>query len=625
VTVTASGLATADAVTVGGKAITAADTISLEYTSDANGKISVPVVSSGADATETLVFNFSTEGVTTTTNEGKLTVQFTAQQFTIVNASDLGASTRAITDGSALSIKYAVVDQWGSSPAAGTYVYVERVVSQARATTNAAWIKSAAVGADGYATVDITDNGSGAGADTIRATLRTKVGEGWSAATDVSNGSDQLDFTLNYVAAADATAGSLTVAVANDGTSTAEPLETSATFGNHHASIDVVKAAPAPAISNSDNVVTITVLKANGTALVGVPVTVSAAGLLFKEATSGSADVFALGSITSITNSSGQVTVTAYGQKAGTQTVTATVGSLSASKTIKYAAAAETSGTVLTVSAVEKSLTGKTVTVTATLVDKFGNPVDTDANTSIAFTATGPGFFSSKDTDTDATGTATASYVVNAKDEGTVKFSVVYDTTVTDGDLTSTASTVFAEPVVVTADSVSVAAGSTSLTTGFTTGVTVTVKDAAGKALAGRTVSLSSTGVGFLNAASGVSDANGQVAVKFVSNPTEAGSAVVTATVDGKAASVTITVAAPPAPVIPEVKTTIVGVTKAIRVRVENAKGEEVEIVVGGKTVAVAIAGTNSKLWVVDAAKGAKSVKVYVDGDLVAVKTVTVK
>jgi len=150
-------------------------------------------------------------------------------------------------------------------------------------------------------------------------------------------------------------------------------------------------------------------------------------------------------------------------------------------------------------------------------------------------------------------------------------------------------------------------------------------------------ISVSYAGPGLISGSLPVeTDAAGEATVRIVTGVVDTQAAVLTVkydqNYDGDFAdeydlTVSSSVAAyvAPAVVAPEVKTTIVGVTKAIRVRVENAKGEEVEVVVNGKTVAVAIAGTNSKLWVLSATKGAKSVKVYVDGDLAAVKTVTVK
>jgi len=157
-----------------------------------------------------------------------------------------------------------------------------------------------------------------------------------------------------------------------------------------------------------------------------------------------------------------------------------------------------------------------------------------------------------------------------------------------------------------------------------------------------RGFSVTYTGPGFVigGALPTATNAAGEFSFQVLTGAADSGSATVTVTydLDGSYASITSTTPATSAaaisktatvsiaaPAAPEVKTTIVGVTKAIRVRVENAKGEEVEIVVNGRTVAVATAGTNSKLWVLKSTKGKKSVKVYVDGDLVAVKTVTVK
>jgi hypothetical protein len=303
----------------------------------ANGKATVLVEGAGVDTSETLTLSVQAEGVTST----NYVITFEDASYTIVNLSDLGAANQTLAIGGTLAVEYAAVDQWGKGPGTDHLIYVERVTSTARATTAAAWAHAVYLNASGRATVSIKDNGAGTGADTVRATLRKKIGTSFGSAIDVTNGSDQLDFTLTYVAAADATVGSVTVAVANDGTSTAEPLEKVAVFANHHALVNTTVAAPAPASTNSDNTVTVTVKLANGTALAGVPVTISAPGLLIKEANGGaSADVFAVGSMTSITNGSGQVVVTVYGQKAGKQTVTATAGGKSGTKDITYAAAA---------------------------------------------------------------------------------------------------------------------------------------------------------------------------------------------------------------------------------------------------------------------------------------------
>jgi intracellular sulfur oxidation DsrE/DsrF family protein len=220
--------------------------------------------------------------------------------------------------------------------------------------------------------------------------------------------------------------------------------------------------------------------------------------------------------------------------------VKVTSGAATKTVSLYVAAAASTTGTVLTIDAPATVVPGKTVTFTGKLVDKFGNPVATavtanNATPDFKVVYAGPGFAAQTlPIDTDAAGSFTVSIVTGVADSGSAVLTATYG-------------------------------GSKGAIDATVTGATADITKSA-----------------------------------------------------------TVTIAAPVV-VVPEVKTTIVGVTKALRVRVENAKGEEVEIVVNGRTVAVATAGTNSKLWVLKATKGKKSVKVYVDGDLVAVKTVTVK
>jgi intracellular sulfur oxidation DsrE/DsrF family protein len=209
--------------------------------------------------------------------------------------------------------------------------------------------------------------------------------------------------------------------------------------------------------------------------------------------------------------------------------------------------------------------------------------------------------------------------------------------TFTVGSATATAVLTVSAPTGAQGTKVSFTTPPTTIEPGKTISVVGKLVDEYGNAVstatpAGSTFSVTYAGPGFvIGSLPTATDANGEFKVQVLTGANDSGSAVFTVTYDADGtgtasaaitATATVAVAAPAAP---EVKTTIVGVTKAIRVRVENAKGEEVEVVVNGRTVAVATAGTNSKLWVLKSTKGKKSVKVYVDGDLVAVKTVTVK
>jgi hypothetical protein len=231
------------------------------------------------------------------------------------------------------------------------------------------------------------------------------------------------------------------------------------------------------------------------------------------------------------------------------------------------------------------------------------------------------------------TGAAGATWTLAAKSNvsgaKTVTFAV--------GSATATAVLTVSAPTGAQGTKVSFTTAPTTIEPGKTISVVGKLVDEYGNAVstatpAGSTFSVTYAGPGFvIGSLPTATDANGEFKVQVLTGANDSGNAVFTVTYDADGtgtasaaitATSTVAVAAPAAP---EVKTTIVGATKSVRVRVENAKGEEVEIKFGSKTVRVAIAGTNSKLWVINTTKGKKSVKVYVDGDLVAVKTVTVK
>jgi hypothetical protein len=77
----------------------------------------------------------------------------------------------------------------------------------------------------------------------------------------------------------------------------------------------------------------------------------------------------------------------------------------------------------------------------------------------------------------------------------------------------------------------------TSSQTGRAVDVSVKVINNAGSAAAGRTVTFTSTGAGSLSANAATTDANGVATVKLVAGADDNGDGVVTATVDGVAAT----------------------------------------------------------------------------------------
>ena len=161
---------------------------------------------------------------------------------------------------------------------------------------------------------------------------------------------------------------------------------------------------------------------------------------------------------------------------------------------------------------------------------------------------------------------------------------------------------------------------------------TITVKDADGNALAGRTVSMSEAGVGEITALTGVTDADGQVTTKLVTS--SAGNSYITATVDGKSHTLLVKVVAPAEPEPePAPEPEPVG-----KVNVGTFNGKVVVYALGleGSTVSWKIAGKWQKVEVTEdalqrydrltAAIGLDiNVDIYVDGELRLSKTVTTK
>jgi len=149
--------------------------------------------------------------------------------------------------------------------------------------------------------------------------------------------------------------------------------------------------ATQPYGNNTGHTITGFVRAANGVGVAGVPVTVTAAGAGFG---TGNAvgSVYAIGSITVYTSSTGEYTVHGFSNKAGKVDFTVTSGAASATTTAYYKKALDTAGTTLVIDAPAAVTPGSTLTVKATLTDKFGNPVDAKKANDVVVSYDGPGF-----------------------------------------------------------------------------------------------------------------------------------------------------------------------------------------------------------------------------------------
>ena len=126
---------------------------------------------------------------------------------------------------------------------------------------------------------------------------------------------------------------------------------------------------------------------------------------------------------------------------AGTQTITVTSGAASATISVVFAAAADNTGAVLTISAPDFVAPGSTLTASALLVDKYGNVVDSDQTgqgtaQTFSFSAVSPGIqVGTNPTATDADGVAKLAYFLGNNDSGSIVLTAVYDI---DGVATTT-------------------------------------------------------------------------------------------------------------------------------------------------------------------------------------------
>jgi hypothetical protein len=173
------------------------------------------------------------------------------------------------------------------------------------------------------------------------------------------------------------------------------------------------------------------VQNANGSALAGSLVTFSASGVgvfVNPDGSSGGQET------TAYTDGSGiaHLSVRSDGA-AGTQTINATDGSAGDAGTLTYKAAAAQARSVDLSPASTTVAPGSVVQLTASVTDRFGNPVE---GVNVSFAESGPGAFQGGATpqtaNTDAAGHATARVTSTSSEQGTETVTATIDQAVTD-------------------------------------------------------------------------------------------------------------------------------------------------------------------------------------------------
>jgi hypothetical protein len=392
--------------------------LKLAGATDASGYSTVTLKTTGMAANDTVTVIWTTQGQTDQVVSTLATAGFTAAFAEGSEATNDGYD-RTIAIGGTTTVKYLVADQWGVAPADSAYtVTITRAASGAARTTAASYALSVPV-VGGVATATIVDNGAGAGADTITATLVGAIASGTDA------------FTLSYATAAAAAVTGLVLAD-NQGTddSPVQANSVAITAWNGYQSASV--AAPTLDVNNIDNGATTWVASdilltlsgvatvASGAGVEGAHVTLAAAGISFKFTDGASGVIVTRDSITVPTSAGGAYSVSAYADgKGGDVVITATIGSISKSTTIRFAG--NTAVGSFTVVTPANSMPGKVADVVVTAVDSYGDAI---SGATVALSSTGAGYLLNTSGTTVADGTFSTKLLLGTNESGTATIKV---------------------------------------------------------------------------------------------------------------------------------------------------------------------------------------------------------
>ena len=449
---TANVLAAAASVTAGGKTltnsnITTVQKFTVDVLTDAKGIASLDVAYVGLVAGNT--FNVSATALNTAAAATPAAaITYTAIASAVVSAvSNVKVGKLQTVVGSSFGVSWNIVDAFGQVPT-GTF---RVVIGENSASANFAQTV-AFVG--GVASFNQLENSTVANAYTLSAAVQKQ-------ATDLSWGATVSGDVLVQAYATDPTVTAIAVTPSATGIGALADLalELDTTFTGDTVLVKNSVVVPTLAVVST---LTYTVSSSTGEALVGETVTVSAAGLQFKSGT-----VHGVGTLTATTDAAGQFVVDVSSNFAGSHTVTATVGGVVKTQELVFAAAKDDTATSLVVSAPSNVDKGNTFKVTATLTDKYGNPVTTLAGTNFndgttaptfSITYTGPGLVISTPAGT-TNGVAEFSVLLGSNDSSAIAVAASYDadgTGVLFAALAATASVTIGAAVVVSDTKVNV-------------------------------------------------------------------------------------------------------------------------------------------------------------------------
>ena len=418
-----------------------------DFTTDSKGQVALTVTGTASIASDYVYLDITAEGVGSTFTEVDLDWDDAEYELYEVNNSETDYycdsvdcdNERSIAEGGSATLDFAFVDQWAQGPLTGSYRF--NVAVSDRSVSE----KNYALPTTGRVSVTVADEDLGSANDyvTIAVTPQKQLANGtWSSAeTEVTGENDTW-----YLMPSSQTNGAVTLGGTSGSTSLAnEDLVT----GNQVITQADVTRQHDP--SHEDLYGTVTD-KTDGTLRAGAKVTVSGpANVLFAEG-----ERSAFGSLTMYADNRGDFYFSMSSNVAQTDTVI-TVTSQGGSDTYELTVdpADETAGSALVTAGPTSVYGGRTLSMTVTLKDKYGNVVNggDSGSSGISMSYDGPGFViedPSNVSELGSDGKFTVRILLGHEDTGVATFSVDYDPSGTDftsDDVLSASSATWVGPI----------------------------------------------------------------------------------------------------------------------------------------------------------------------------------
>jgi hypothetical protein len=381
--------------------------VTLTAVTDVDGIATIALTAAATKATNVVNISATASGVTAESDFTFSTPTVSAVRVLNVVDGESTSAQVAVVEDIAFTLQFGVTDQFGYGITDAGYSV--RVTESSTTLTGSVSNGVASIAWPAY----------------LAAGAKSFLAEGLKNGVDVGSGADDsFGVTVYATASADAAtaisivgSGSGAGTEADFGKTTSITLNQKAFVAGETRSGAQVAARTAAA----DVLVTGTVTKASGAAAL-TSVTLSGTGFDFI-----SGGHYASDSITVDTNTAGQFTVLVLSNLAGDRTLTMTSGTVTKTQKFTFDAAADTAGTNLTLDVPTYVEAGRTVSVTGTLTDAFGNPVTADSTENFLVTYAGPGFNTNLPVAVNALGGFSFNVLLGSSDIGTGTVTVSYD------------------------------------------------------------------------------------------------------------------------------------------------------------------------------------------------------